>query len=42
MVFVQQLAAEGHCLSGVLPSMIDIVVEEAHSSDTLMSVYQTA
>jgi hypothetical protein len=42
MVFVQQLPAEGQCLLGVLPSMIDIVVDEAYFSDTLMSVYQTA
>ena len=42
MVFVQQLAAEGQCLLGVQPSMIDIVIDEAHSSDTLISVYQTA
>jgi len=42
MVFVQQLAAEGHCLLGVLPSMTDIVAEEAYSSDTWMPVFQTA
>jgi len=42
MVFVQQLVAEGQCLLGVLPSIVDIVTDEAHSSDKLMSVYQTA
>jgi hypothetical protein len=40
--FVQQLAAEGHCLLGIPHSLIENTVEAAHFSDTLVSVYQTA